>query len=175
MHALLLLAVLSKPLIQQSAPTQNTVSAAPSDVDTVDHLMAALYDVISGAIGQKHNWDRMRSLFAPDAPMSAVVITRSGVLREVHFSCDQYIERSGPFIEKTGFFEREISRKTESWAHITHVFSTYESRYKPEDKKPFERGINSIQLFNDGKRWWIRSIMWEGETATQKLPGKYTR
>jgi len=27
------------------------------------------------------------------------------------------------------------------------------------------RGIKSIQLFNDGKRWWIVNIYWTQETT----------
>jgi hypothetical protein len=40
---------------------------------------------------------------------------------------------------------------------MTQVFSSYESRHAPGEK-PFERGINSVQLLNDGKRWWVVSI-----------------
>jgi hypothetical protein len=54
-----------------------------------------------------------------------------------------------------------------------HVFSTYEARQKADDPKPFMRGINSIQLFNDGKRWWVVSILWQSESPDNPLPEKY--
>jgi len=76
-------------------------------------------------------------------------------------------------LEKNGFFEREISRKTDSFGTITHAFSTYESRRAKDDAKPFARGINSIQLVNDGTRWWIVTVFWDSERPNNPLPEKY--
>ena len=157
------------PTISKASPV-----AAREDVDTLDHIVVALYGVISGPSGEKRNWDRMRSLFIPNATMGAVVEAKDGKPRQLEFSLERYIETSGPYLEKIGFFEGEISRKTEMFGHIAHIFTTYESRHQPREK-PFERGINSLQLFNDGERWWIRTILWEGESATLKLPKKYLR
>jgi hypothetical protein len=71
------------------------------------------------------------------------------------------------------FFEKEVARRTESFGNIAHVFSTYESRRKSDDAKPFARGINSIQLMNDGKRWWIVTVFWQGEGPGNPLPEKH--
>jgi hypothetical protein len=76
---------------------------------------------------------------------------------------------------KEGFFEREKARTVEIYGNIAHVFSTYESFHKTGDKTPFMRGINSIQLLNDGKRWWVLTIMWQGETPENPLPEKYLK
>ncbi len=146
--------------------------AKPEDVKSVDAIVAALYDVISGPAGKDRDWDRMRSLFAPDAVMS-VVATRAGNGIRRALSVEDYIKSSGPFLKERGFYEKEVSRKFEQFGGIAHVFSTYESKWKPEDAKPFERGINSIQLWNDGKRWWIQTVMWQGENAANPLPAKY--
>jgi hypothetical protein len=35
------------------------------------------------------------------------------------------------------------------------------------------RGINSIQLFNDGNRWWIVNIYWQQESAEDPIPDMY--
>jgi hypothetical protein len=86
---------------------------------------------------------------------------------------EDYIRLSGPYLVQHGFFERELSRRTESFGPIMHVFSTYDSRHKLEDEKPFARGINSIQLLHDGKRWWIVSVYWSGETEGNSIPDKY--
>ncbi len=64
-------------------------------------------------------------------------------------------------MEKYGFFEKETKRKTMRSNSLVNVFSDYESRSKPEDKKPFEKGTNAFQLFFDGDRWYIHSILWE--------------
>ena len=86
---------------------------------------------------------------------------------------EDYITTSGPNLEKNGFFEREIGRKTEQYGGVVHVFSTYDSKRTLEDEKPFMRGINSIQLWNDGKRWWIVSVLWQSETPDNPIPEKY--
>jgi hypothetical protein len=86
---------------------------------------------------------------------------------------EEYIQRAGAFFEKEGFFEREAARHTDAFGNIAQVFSTYESRHAKEDTKPFQRGINSIQLMNDGKRWWVVTIFWQGEDEKNPLPTKY--
>src|SRR5438477_11273001 len=50
-----------------STPAQavpSTPAANPMDVASIDSMIAALYDVISGPLGAR-NWDRFRSLFIP--------------------------------------------------------------------------------------------------------------
>ena len=69
--------------------------------------------------------------------------------------------------------EKEIVRKTEAYGRIAQVFSTYAKRANPEDPEPTALGINSIQLYNDGKRWWVNSIMWEEEQSDNPIPQKY--
>jgi len=54
------------------------------------------------------------------------------------------------------------------------VFSSYESRRSPA-AKPFQRGINSIQLLNNGKRWWVLSILWDEERAGNPLPADFVK
>lgn len=148
----------------------------PDDVKSADAIVAAVYDVISGPAGQKRDWDRMRSLFAPSAQMSAVV-RRAGAdsATRVVMSVEDYIKNSGPVLESRGFFEKEIARRIETFGGITHAWSTYEARAKADDAKPMMRGINSIQLMNDGKRWWVVSILWQQESDANPLPEKYLK
>jgi hypothetical protein len=35
------------------------------------------------------------------------------------------------------------------------------------------RGINSLELFNDGKRWWVLSVQWDEEREGNKIPQKW--
>ena len=86
---------------------------------------------------------------------------------------EDYITNSGPFLEKEGFFETEIGKKTEQFGNIVHVFSTYESKRTQKDENPFMRGINSFQLWYDGKRWWVITILWQNESQDTPLPEKY--
>jgi len=155
--------------------TPTTPAANPADVATMDSIIAAVYDVISGPAGKKRDWDRMRSLFLPGARLIPTGARPNGAYGSRVVTVDEYIERSSRFFEKEGFYEREAARITEQFGQIAHVFSTYESRHAPEDAKPFQRGINSIQLMNDGKRWWIVTIFWQGEDEKSPLPEKYLK
>jgi hypothetical protein len=158
----------------QTTPTAVAREANPADVSSLNSIISALYDVISGPAGKKRDWDRFRSLFAPGARLIPAV-TRQGKVEALVIDPDGYITRSAPFLEKEGFYEHEIARRTETFGHITHIFSTYESKHTAEDKTPFARGINSIQLLNDGKRWWIVTVYWDGERPDNPLPDKYLK
>lgn len=150
-------------------------AADPKDVATMDAIVAAVYNVISGPAGQKRNWDRFRSLFVPGARLIPTGRRPSGEVAARVLTPDDYIQRSSALLEQNGFFEREISRRLEKYGNVAHIFSTYESRHKLEDEKPFARGINSIQLMNDGKRWWIVTIFWQNEDEKNPLPAEYLR
>ena len=146
-------------------------AARPDDVKSMDAVVAAAYDSISGAAGQKRDWDRFRSLFVPGARLIPAVAANGGATARV-FSVEDYIQRSTPGLER-GFFEHEIARKTDAFGNIAQVFSTYESRHAAADATPFARGINSFQLLKDGDRWWIVTIYWDGERPGNPIPEQY--
>ena len=160
---------------KKTEPLTTPPQARPEDVSSMDAILAALYDVISGPAGKKRDWNRMRSLFIPEGRLMAVGPKKEGGFGYRVMDVEGYIKSSGNYLETNGFFESEVSRVAEQFGEIAHVFSTYEARQKQEDAKPFMRGINSIQLMNDGKRWWIVSIYWEAETANNQLPEKYLK
>lgn len=146
--------------------------ARPGDVASEDAIIAALYGAISGPAGQKRDWERFRSLFIPDARLIVARPRRpEGPVPPRVMTVEQYVAGSGGL--ENGFFEREISRISESFGGVTHRFSTYESRRRAEDPTPFARGINSIQLLNDGQRWWIVTVFWDSERPNNPIPAKY--
>jgi hypothetical protein len=152
---------------------QDSLFVNRNDVKTVDAIVAALYQVISGPAGETRNWNRMRSLFLPEAKLVATGQRPNGELVKRVMTVEEYILKSGPVLEKNGFFETEIARKQEVYGHIAHCFSTYESKRVFTDTLPFMRGINSIQLYFDGKRWWILSVLWQSENADLPIPKQY--
>ena len=158
---------------QTEKPSQP--AANESDVATMDTLVAALYDVISGPAGKKRDWDRMRSLFIPGARLIPTGKRQSGEISSRVLTVEDYITGSAKALEEGGFFEKEVARRVELYGNIAHVFSTYETRRKLDDPKPFARGINSIQLMNDGKRWWIVTVFWQAEGPSNPLPEKYLK
>lgn len=150
----------------------NAAKANPADVQSMDSIMAALYDVISGPAGKKRDWDRFRSLFISGAHLIPTGTRPNGESGMRVLTVEDYVASAAPYLEKEGFYEREVARHTDQFARIAQVFSTYESRHKPEEA-PFARGINSIQLMNDGQRWWIVTVFWEPESASTPIPPEF--
>lgn len=170
---------------QTAPPAQAAPAAAPAsasaaapaaratDVESIDGIVAALYDVISGPAGKPRDWDRMRSLFAPEARLMIVGPRPDGSFGLRTLTVEDYITRNSKAFATMGFFERELARSSETFGQIAQVFSTYESRHTIDDAKPFQRGINSLQLYNDGKRWWVVNLVWRAEDALLPLPERY--
>lgn len=162
-----------KPAAPPPAQTPAPPPAKAEDVASPDAIIAALYDVISGPVGQKRDWDRFRSLFAPGARLIPTGRNpQTGEFRLSALDPEGYITRSSAFLERDGFSEKEIARRSERFGNILHAFSTYEVR-RAADTAPFVRGINSIQLHSDGKRWWIVTVFWQAESADTPLPKEY--
>ncbi|MCU0627360.1 MAG: hypothetical protein MUF21_12880 [Gemmatimonadaceae bacterium] len=156
--------------------TKARVAATPADVASLDAIVTTLYDVISGPAGKPRDWDRFRSLFAPKARLMPTGRRPNGeaVLRE--WSPEEYLAIAGANLERTGFFERELARRTDRYGDVVQLFSTYESRRTADlAEKPFSRGINSIQCWFDGTRWWIVSIFWQSERPDLPIPAPYLR
>ncbi len=170
--ALLTLVANRSPLAAQAAASP---VAKAEDVRSVDAVVQTLYAVISGPIGQKRDWDRFRSLFAPGARLIPTGRDPAGKPRVLTWTPEDYVTTAGGNLEKNGFFEREINRTSDQFGKVVHLFSTYESRRTVADEKPFARGINSIQLFDDGTRWWIVTVFWEQESAANPIPAKYLK
>lgn len=167
-------ALLASPArAQQGAGPTEIPAAAAADVQSIDAVMKAVYDVISGPAGQPRDWDRMRSLFVPGARLIPVGRNASGQVGHNVTDVEGFISRSDPYFQENGFFEREIARRVERFGHIAHAFSTYESYHNTEDAEPFVRGINSFQLYYDDERWWIVTIYWEAESPDLPIPKEY--
>lgn len=160
------------PTHAQEAPA--IPPADPADVESVDAIIAALYEVISGEAGEERDWDRFLSLFHADAKLIPSGCNPQNGQCGVRFITPaEYVELAGPVLMADGFFETERHRVEERYGSVAHVFSTYDSFYSESDTEPFNAGINSLQIFNDGSRWWILNIHWMDERAAGPIPAEY--
>ena len=141
-----------------SAPVVNAADAA-----AIDAVIDGTYAIISGPPGQKRDFDRMRSMFAPGATLK--VIGPKGVRGG---SLEDYIRQSGPILEKEGFTETELGRRTEVYGNLASVWSSYAGRTANGSFN--ERGINAFQLVKVDGRWLVASILWQEETPQFPLP-----
>ncbi|HZC42618.1 MAG TPA: hypothetical protein VE195_00495, partial [Acidobacteriaceae bacterium] len=151
------------PLVGSIAGHPGWPVAKPEDVKSPEAILNAVYDVISGGKGQARDWNRMRSLFLPGARLIPVITVAATADKPaptdaVLLTIDDYIARSSGRMTANGFFEHSIHNEKEQFGNMVQIWSTYESRHNADDPKPFARGINSFQLLNDGKRYWIVNI-----------------
>lgn len=143
------------------------------NVLTIDSIINSLYNSISGEKKEKRDWNLFKYLFYPDAKLIASGKNDEGKLQVRYMKPEDYIKSSGKWLVDNGFIEKEIHRKVDAFGTMAQVFSTYESYNSKKDESPFMRGINSIQLFNDGKRWWIINVYWAHENRRNLIPIEY--
>ena len=168
-------AVIGQTPVEKRAPPHVAVapaSARQADVSTIDGIVKAYYDVISGPPGQPRQWSRDRTLYPPDVRYVEIHEGKDGKIRAQVETHQQYVDRTDGPLVKEGFDEREIHRVTERFGSIANVFSTYESRVSAQGPV-IARGINSLQLFHDGARWWIASATWQDESKNYPIPKEY--
>jgi len=154
-------------------PAAQPLAARPADVASPDAIIAATYDVISGAKAEARDWDRFRSLFLPGARLIPTAPKASGGGYGARvLTPEDYVSRASAVFAKEGFYERGTARSLEQYGAIAQAFATYESRHAPGEAA-FARGINSFQLFFDGSRWWVVTIFWWAETPETPIPREF--
>ena len=139
-----------------------------ADLAQIDAAVRGVYEVISGPPGQKRDFDRMRSLFAPGATLKAIGPKglRGG-------SLEDYISRNEGVLEREGFTERELGRRVEIWGGLATAWSAYDGR--TANGSFHERGINSFQLVKIDGKWLVASILWQEATPANPLPADLVR
>jgi hypothetical protein len=160
------------PSMRERAPAAPPTADA-ADVQSIDAIVDAYYDVISGPEDQARDWDRFLSLFLPE---SRFLTARPAGSRAatVSLSPEQFARFNQSYFEGSGYSETEIHRRTDEFGKIAHVLSTYEARRGTPDTEPYSRGVYSIQLLGNGQRWWIAGILWDHERAGDNpIPPQY--
>jgi len=146
-----------------------TIAPRPEDVSSIDGMMKAFYEVISGPAGQPRQWSRDRTLYIPGVWFVAMKEDAKHNPLSLVMSHQQMVDRFDSGLVDKGFFEGEIHRSTERFGNIVHILSTYESR-NTKSGPVIDRGVNSIELFWDGKRWWIAGAIWDEERDDNPIP-----
>lgn len=145
------------------------VPANPQEVATIDAIVTALYDVISGPAGQARNWSRMKALLIPEVRLIATNPDKAGHPSVRTVSFEDYVDRFSASVVSRPFYEREMHRQTRQFGNIAQLFSSYETTHDGKNDV-VARGVNAIQLYFDGKRWWIASIIWDTDRPGNPLP-----
>ncbi|KAA6459092.1 hypothetical protein DYQ86_17620 [Acidobacteria bacterium AB60] len=156
-------AMFASPMVAQSAP------ACPA-TPTVDDLIKAIDAAVSGPGNQDRTC--FRALFTPDARLIPIRIAADGTATPRVLSVQDWID----LVAKRGssaLEEHQVKVKTESWAHLAHLWSTYTTTVDSPAGKTTDRGINSIQAVFDGKQWHIIEIVWQAEKPNEPVPAQY--
>lgn len=151
-------------------PTVETVAARPDDVGSVDGVLRAFYDVTNVAPGAPRQWARDRTLYVPWIRFVALGPGATGRSKVTVWTHEEFVAASDPLMAK-GFVEREIHRVTRRYGDMVHVDSTYEILPGP-DSPVGGRGVNSLELYFDGQRWWVASVVWQSEDAAHPIPAE---
>ncbi|MDX1546435.1 MAG: hypothetical protein R3247_05575 [Rhodothermales bacterium] len=148
-----------------SAAAQDARYPLPEDVATLDGIIRAYYEVVSAPAGVPRQTARDHSLHHPDARAIITGVDSTGRPFIRNMTLAEFHDGMG-----TGaFFEHEIHRETQRFGNVAHVWSTYAWRSTPDG--PAEgRGINSIQLYHDGARWWITAWIYDSERPGNPIP-----
>lgn len=162
----------------QPTPTPNPSATVQPDGASVDAIIAALYESVSHGPEYEPNWKRMRTLFLPAGKLippkrpndDAFTVLDLDGFQSFFMKATEAAKQRG---QSGAFFEKEVARTLDCFGTVCQAFSTYASRRAPSDPKPFARGINSIQLVNDGRRWWIASIAWDTDRPDNAIPPEY--
>lgn len=139
--------------------------ALPEDVASIESIVATDYALISGRADEPRDWDRMRTLFAPGARLIPIERNKNGEVIANVVTLDEFAESRTQLLAAGDFYEWETAREERREGRMAHVWSSYQAA-RTLGGEPIRRGVNSIQLWNDGSRWWILSIAWDAISAT---------
>jgi hypothetical protein len=179
---LAVVAALLSPALRTQTPAPEAAPApaaiCPSTA-TVDQLITAIDAAVSGQADKDRTC--FRALFLPDARLIPIKPNKDGTATPTILTVDDWIN----MVAKRGklfLIEKQIKVSTESWAHVAHLWSTYETHLGSAGKQPgdapsegrlLDRGINSIQAIYDGTQWHVIEITWQAQTSADPVPAKY--
>jgi hypothetical protein len=148
------------------------VAARPDDVSSIEGIVKASYETISGGVGVPRQWGRDESLFDPNVRFVAVERDpKSGAIVAMITTHQEFVDGTDASLVKGGFTERELAHKIDRYGNVATVLSSYEGK-NASTGKVVTRGVNIFQLYFDGKRWWILSMVWDVETTQNPIPPK---
>jgi len=134
------------------------VDVRPEDVATIDGIMNAFYEVVSGPAGEKADKARDSTLHHAEAWIAIARTTDDGAAAVNVMALNGFYGSNSP--RRQPFYEWETDREVKRSGNMAHVWSSYASSREPGGE-PFDTGVNSVTLFFDGNRWWIMNWMFD--------------
>lgn len=146
------------------------IAANPADVGSIEGIVKASYETISGGVGVPRQWGRDRTLYDPHVRFVAIEKDKkSGEIKAESTDEQEFADDDDAFMVKEGFTERELGQEIHRFGNVATVLSSYEGKVASTGKV-VTRGVNIFQLYFDGKRWWILSMVWDQESPENPIP-----
>lgn len=145
-----------------------TIPVDSKDVASIDSIMKAFYEAISGPAGQPRQWGRDKTLYIPGVQFVSMSEQGGKIAMRVR-DHQQFVDSSNAGLVREGFYETELGRVERRFGNTAHVLSSYEYRTKL-DGPVLGRGVNSLHLVFDGARWWITHAIWDDERPNNPIP-----
>jgi hypothetical protein len=152
-----------------STETREGGFATMGDDPGIGALLDELYASISGPAGPR-DLARELALFHPTGRLMRTGVDESGRPWIKVMTPEEYHADTADFFAAGDFYEIEIARRVERFGNIAWVRSVYEARRHPDDPEVLKRGVNSLQLYHDGERWWILTNLWDNEREGVEVP-----
>lgn len=148
------------------------VAARAEDVGSIESIVKADYDCISGGVGVARQWGRDLSLYDPDARFYSVEKdAKGGGVKIASPTFQEFTDATDAEMVKDGFSERELAHKVHRFGNVGTVFSSYEGK-NASTGKVIGRGVNIYQVYFAGGRWWISSVSWDAEKPINEIPAE---
>jgi hypothetical protein len=161
-------------LLSGKSFSQDSGPDSTGNLSTVDGIIHSLYDVISGPVGEERDWNKFKDLFAENARMYSAVPDKDSGTALRCITPAEYADRNKTRLSDIGFNEDELYRITNSFGAGTQILSTYELHFTNKDgEQEITKGINNIQLYFDGQRYYIVSIFWDANAKNIEVPDRY--
>ncbi len=135
------------------------VPARAGDTEDIKAAVAATYASISGPVGEARDWDAFRALFLPKAVFTVAFPGDLGEGRAVQLTVEEYVERSGPYLEQIGFIETETRSAIRQYGEMATVVSAY-SGVRSDTGEVVATGVNTFILVKVENVWKVGSISW---------------
>lgn len=160
------LCLIAMAIVTSNAVGQQHESAA---VNSIDGIVNEVLATISGDSTVTRDVEKLRMLFTADATLRALAIAPDGSRQLRTFNLEEFARIVRDYYSGTNFYEYELKKTVNEYNGIAQAFQGYEVK----GPRGIEKGINSYQLYNDGQRWWIISILWVSDRNGVELPEEY--
>jgi hypothetical protein len=127
----------------------------------IKKLIDNFYSIISGKEEEERDWNSFRTLFYGNAHLTSTRFNSNNECIAIPKDVESYISGLDKFLKSNEFYEYGFNYEISIIGNISQVHSEYEAKKSLKDNNPIKKGVNLVQLINDGHRWRIVSMLWE--------------